>query len=107
MAIKSETSIGLPYQEIQTGEWLVSTSKALKQSGGGYGGVVTIDCSIEQIAHLIAQHDEYKTQFSFVMDRSGKIIMHPDQSMLGKSFQEIQKSFNRKLKATLHTPTAM
>jgi len=27
MAIKPETSIGLPYQEIQTKEWLVSTSK--------------------------------------------------------------------------------
>ena len=88
MATKPKTSVGLPYQEIKTKEWLVSTSKVLKQSGGGYGGVVTIDCSIEQIVRLIAQHDEYKTEFSFVMDRSGKIIMHPDQSVLGTSFQE-------------------
>lgn len=92
MAIKPETSIGLPYKEIQTKEWLVSTSKALKQSGGGYGGVVTIDCSIEQIVRLIAQQDQYKTEFSFVMDRSGKIIMHPDQSVLGKPFQKIKKT---------------
>jgi diguanylate cyclase (GGDEF)-like protein/PAS domain S-box-containing protein len=98
MAIKPETSIGLPYQEIQTKEWLVSTSKALKQSGGGYSGVVTIDCSIEHIVHLIAQHDEYKTEFSFVMDRSGKIIMHPDQSMLGKSLQEMKEDFQQNIK---------
>jgi diguanylate cyclase (GGDEF)-like protein/PAS domain S-box-containing protein len=95
MALKPETSIGLPYQEIQTKEWLVSTSKALKQSGGGYGGVVTIDCSIEQIVRLIAQHDTYKTEFSFVMDRSGKIIMHPDQSVQGKSFQEMDEPFQQ------------
>ena len=47
MAAKPETSVGLPSQEIKTKEWLVSTSKALKQSVDEYGGVVTIDCSIE------------------------------------------------------------
>ena len=98
MAIKPQVSIGLPYQEIETREWLVSTSKALKQSGGEYGGVVTIDCSIEQIVRLIAQHDEYKTEFSFVMDRSGKIIMHPDQSMLGHSFQGMKEAFQLTMK---------
>ena len=93
MATKPEPSIGLPYQEIKTKEWLVSTSRALKQSGGGYGGVVAIDCSIDQVVRLIAQHDEYGTAFSFVADRSGKIIMHPDQSVLGKSLQEITEGF--------------
>ncbi|MFA6499224.1 MAG: diguanylate cyclase [Desulfurivibrionaceae bacterium] len=95
MAIKPETSIGLPYQEIKSKEWLVSTSRALKQSGGGYGGVIAIDCSIDKVVHLLAQHDEYKTEFSFVVDRSGKIIMHPDQSLLGKSLPEITKAFQR------------
>lgn len=93
MAIKPETSIGLPYQEIKSKEWLVSTSRALKQSGGGYGGVVAVDCSIDKVVHLLAQHDEYKTEFSFVVDRSGKIIMHPDQSFLGKSIPDITKAF--------------
>jgi diguanylate cyclase (GGDEF)-like protein/PAS domain S-box-containing protein len=95
MAIKPETSIGLPYQEIKTKEWLVSTSRALRQPGGGYGGVVAVDCSIDQVIHLIEQHDEYKTEFSFVMDRAGKIIMHPDQSVLGKSLQEMKEAFQQ------------
>lgn len=98
MAIKPETSIGLPYQEIKTKEWLVSTSRALKQSGGGYGGVVAIDCSMDQVVHLIAQHDEYGTSFSFIVDRSGKIIMHPDQSVLGKSLPEMQEAFQKDTK---------
>lgn len=91
MATKNGTSIGLPYQEVKTKEWLVSTSRALKQPGGGYGGAVAVDCSIDQIIHLITQHDEYKTEFSFVMDRSGEIIMHPDQSVLGTWFPEREK----------------
>ncbi|MBA3007754.1 MAG: diguanylate cyclase [Desulfocapsa sp.] len=95
MAIKPETSVGLPYQEIKSKEWLVSTSRALKQSGGGYGGVVAIDCLIDQVVHLLAQHDEYKTEFSFVMDRSGKIIMHPDQVLLGKSLPEMKEAFQQ------------
>jgi diguanylate cyclase (GGDEF)-like protein/PAS domain S-box-containing protein len=90
MAAKSGTSIGLPYREIKTKEWLVSTSKALKQPGGGYGGAVTVDCSIDQVIHFIAQHDDYKTEISFVIDRFGKIIIHPDQSVLGKSIPEIK-----------------
>lgn len=92
MAAKHETSIGLPYQEIKTKEWLISTSRALKQPGGGYAGVIAIDCSIDQIARLLEPHDEYKTAFSFVMDRSTKIILHPDPSFLGKSLQEITES---------------
>lgn len=95
MAIKPEMSIGLPYQDINTKEWLVSTSRALKQSGGGYGGVVAIDCLIDQVVHLIAQHDEYGTEFSFVMDGSGKVIMHPDQSVLGKSIQEMKEALQQ------------
>jgi len=90
---KPETSIGLPYQDIRTKEWLVSTSKILKQSDGRYAGVVAIDCSIDQINRLIAQHDEYQTEFSFIMDSSGKIIMHPDPSLLGKTPQEIESAF--------------
>ncbi|MBU0663800.1 MAG: diguanylate cyclase [Proteobacteria bacterium] len=93
MAIKPETSIGLPYQEIKTNEWLVSTSRALRKSDGVYSGVVAIDCSMNKIVHLIAQHDEYGTDFSFVMDRSGEIIMHPDQSLLGKSLPEMKEAF--------------
>jgi diguanylate cyclase (GGDEF)-like protein/PAS domain S-box-containing protein len=95
MAIKPETSIGLPYQEIKTDEWLVSTSRALKQSDGRYGGVVAIDCSMNQVVHLIAQHDEYRTEFSFIVDRSGKIIMPPDQSVLDKSTQEMKEAIQQ------------
>lgn len=89
MATRPGTSVGLPYQEIKTKEWLVSTSRPLRQSDGEYGGVVGIDCSIDQVVRLIAQQDEYKTEFSFVMDRSGKIILYPDPSLLGKSFGDI------------------
>jgi diguanylate cyclase (GGDEF)-like protein/PAS domain S-box-containing protein len=91
MTAKNGTSIGLPYQEVKTKEWLVSTSRSLKQSGGGYGGVVAVDCSIDQVIHRIAQHNDYKTEISLVIDRSGIIIMHPDQSLLGTSFPEITK----------------
>ena len=101
MATKNGTSIGLPYQEIKTKEWLVSTSKALKQTGGGYGGVVAVDCSINQVIRLIAQHDEYRTEISFVMDRSGKIIMHPDQSVLGTSLSEIKNALLQKSEGDL------
>jgi len=95
MAVKPGVSIGLPYQEIKSQDWLISTSKALKQSDGKFGGVVSIDCSIDKITRLIAQHDEYKSEYSFVMDATGKIIMHPDQSMIDKSFRNMKEAFQK------------
>ena len=92
MASKPGVAIGLPYQDIKSKEWLISTSKAMKRSDGQYSGVITIDSSIEQLTHLIARHDEYATEFSFVMDKSGKIILHPDSSVLGNSPQKISEA---------------
>ena len=43
MANKPETVIGLPYQDINSKEWLISTSKAMQLSDGRYGAVVVID----------------------------------------------------------------
>jgi len=89
MATRPETSIGLPYEDYMTKERLISTSRALRASGGGYGGVVSIDCSVNQLVGLIAQQNEYETEFSFIMDLSGKMIVHPDPWLLGKSIGEI------------------
>ena len=92
METKPDTSIGLPYQEIKSKEWLVSTSRALKQPDGKYSGVVAIDCSINQVVKLISQHDEYRTEVIFVIDRLGKIILHPDPSVIGKYFQGMNQN---------------
>ncbi len=92
MAIKPETSIGLPYRDITTREWLVATSRALKNSEGEYVGVVSIDCSFDQISQLIAQPEEYKTEYSFVMDHSGNMVIHPDPSLVGMSLQDLAES---------------
>jgi diguanylate cyclase (GGDEF)-like protein len=89
MAARPGASIGLPYEDYMTKERLISTSRALRASGGGYGGVVSIDCSVNQLVDLIAQQNEYETEFSFIMDLSGKMIVHPDPSLLGESIEEI------------------
>lgn len=92
MKTAPEISIGLPYQEINTGEWLISTSKALPDEDGAYGGVVAIDCSIEKIAALLKQHEEYETAYSYIVDGSGTIILHHDESLLGVSLPEIVRA---------------
>ncbi|WP_269745871.1 diguanylate cyclase domain-containing protein [Desulfuromonas soudanensis] len=93
MASRPGTSIGLPYEDYMTGERLISTSRALRQAGGGYGGVVSIDCSVNRLVDLIAQQNEYETEYSFVMDLSGKMIVHPDPALLGKPIGEITAAY--------------
>ena len=92
METKPGTSIGLPYQEIKTGEWLISTSRALKGLDGKYRGVVAVDCSIDQIAGLLRRYYEYDTTYSYVVGKDGEIILHHDNSLLGESFPEITKA---------------
>ncbi|MDD2389422.1 MAG: PAS domain S-box protein, partial [Desulfobacterales bacterium] len=95
MATKPALSIGVPYQDIKTRDWLISTGNAMQRSDGEYGGVIVIDCSIDQIVDLMAQHDEYKTAYSFVINRDKKIILNRDKTLLNESLPEMTEAIQR------------
>lgn len=87
---KPETSIGLPYQEAITKEWLISQSKALKREDGSYSGVVAIDCSLEEITSLMDEKHLYDSQQTYVMEENGSIIIHPDKGFIGEEMPQIK-----------------
>lgn len=89
IALSPETAIGIPFQEINTREWVISTSRALISSDGIDTGVVCIEYSIGRIAQLIAQRDAYTSGYSFVVNDSGKIILHHDESFIERVILEI------------------
>ncbi|BDU50088.1 response regulator [Haliovirga abyssi] len=84
-------SIGNPYKEIKTKEWLLSQSIALKDKENKFVGVLSIDCNIENIVKSLARDKEYKTQRTYIIDESGKILIHPDKFYINKFYPNIRK----------------
>ncbi len=80
-----ETSIGLPYQEANTEEWLISQSKVLLDSQGNHSGVIAIDCSLESIVSLMSEKHLYDSQRSYLLNPEGKVIVHPDEKYIGQT----------------------
>lgn len=82
-------SIGEPYQEAVYQTWLIATSKALERNGSIYG-VISIDCSMDNILHTLKQDTDVDHSFdNFVLNQEGKIIIHPNQELLGKTLHEV------------------
>jgi PAS domain S-box-containing protein len=81
-------SVGVPYQEIKSSEWLISTSKLLAPDPQGTRGVLTIDCSIKEIAELLMEKHEFDSEYSFVTSGNGEVIIHHRADQIGKPFQE-------------------
>ncbi len=91
-AVKSYPLInnGLPYQEIKTGEWLISVSKAFKDKTNKIAGVIAIDSSLKKITSIMKRHDnKFNSIFSLIIKPDGKIIISPYYKFLGKNFFKI------------------
>ena len=93
MAVKPKISTGLPYQDINSKEWLFATSKALLSQKYGYTGVVSSDSSIQMVVDMLNQRgDVYKSSYSFVAKLDGEIILHHDERYLKRNISEVAGS---------------
>lgn len=90
-AVKSspEQSVGFPYQDASTGEWVIFQSKTLLDEQGRRAGVIAIDLSLREIAALMDEDHLYASQHSFIMQQNGEIIIHANQDLLGETVPEI------------------
>ncbi len=82
-------SVGLPYQEAVTNEWLVSISLALKDDSGKTIGVVAVDCTLQYVKDLMAEISYYKSQSNYVIDSNNKMFVHQNQSYLNRNLDSI------------------
>lgn len=87
---KPAISIGVPYQEIKTKEWLISTSVFLPAGKSGVAGVMAIDSSINSIANLLKEKgSDYNSSYSLVINRNGEVIIHHVENYLKKNISDI------------------
>ncbi|GEM79444.1 sensor domain-containing diguanylate cyclase [Vibrio superstes] len=83
-------STGLPYQEATDNEWLIATSVAFKDDNENVIGVLSVDSSVAKILNILKQQTtSYQSDYSFVVNGDGDIIIHPDSDMLTKNITDL------------------
>lgn len=91
-AIESHPLIsdGLPYQEIKSGEWMVSFAQTLSDTNGHIFGVMSIDASMDAIMSALSnQDDKYPTLFNYATDTAGEVLVHSDHTLSGQVHQHL------------------
>lgn len=83
-----ELSIGLPYREIKSQEWLNSVSMAFADDTGILG-VVSVDSTINRMDGLINRIKAFDSQVNYVIDNQGTILVHENQDYIGQNLNQL------------------
>jgi len=87
-------SVGLPYQEVKTGEWLISVSVALMDEENKLTGVMTVDCTLAYVKAMMAEVTYYDSQSNYVVDSNGMVFVHENLDFLNKNADDIVPGLN-------------
>ncbi len=87
-------SLGVPYQDASTQEWLVSVSHALVDESGELKGVVAVDCTLEYVIDLMAEVQYYESQSNFVLDSNNMVFVHENTDFLHLAVDSVVPGFS-------------
>ncbi len=72
------------YREAVSDEWEIAFSRMLTAPGGEVKGAVSIDLNIKDLEKLLSEKKYFNTEHSYIIDSIGRIIVHPDEEIIGK-----------------------
>lgn len=78
----------LVYKDAATNEWLFSQCVKLTDSEGNMTGVVAIDCANDNIVGELSKKYQYESQWSFIADSNGTVLIHPQENLINASVLE-------------------
>jgi len=84
-----DISVGLPYQDAKTEEWLVSVSLAMVDEKGQLMGVMAVDCTLEYVRSLMLQATYFDSQTNYVLDGNRQVFVHNNRDILHQSADNI------------------
>ncbi|PKM56259.1 MAG: hypothetical protein CVV00_01045 [Firmicutes bacterium HGW-Firmicutes-5] len=89
-------SIGLPYQDALTSEWLVSVSLAMVDQQGILKGVMAVDCSLDYIKSIMSEVSYYDSQMNYVLDENRIVFVHNNMNYLRQSIDTVVPGLSEK-----------
>jgi diguanylate cyclase (GGDEF)-like protein len=82
-------SIGLPYREFNTHEWLIAVSKTLEGEGGEITGVISVDSTLAGMSEVLNRVEVFESQTNFVVDSDGVVLVHQNLDYIGQRLASI------------------
>jgi methyl-accepting chemotaxis protein len=83
----STSTLTEPYIDAATGQLIISMATAAKKAGQSVG-VVGGDLSLQTLTDTLAARDFDGMGYVFLVSADGKILVHPDKSLVMKSLKE-------------------
>ncbi|MDI2591634.1 methyl-accepting chemotaxis protein [Pseudomonas sp. N3-W] len=83
----STATLTEPYIDAATGQTIISIATASKKNGQSVG-VVGGDLSLQTLIDTLSARDISGMGYAFLVSADGKILVHPDKSMVMKSLSE-------------------
>lgn len=84
----NEPTLTEPYTDSNTGELVVSVAIPV-QVDGGLKGVVGGDFSLQALAKMIGNVDVGTKGYAFLVNKDGKILIHPDAGQITKTLADL------------------
>ena len=94
-----DISVGLPYQDASTEEWLVSVSLAMVDEEGKLIGVMAVDCTLEYVKSLMLQTTYFDSQTNYVLDGNRQVFVHKNRDFLHQSSDNIVPGLSQQFSA--------
>ena len=82
-----------PYTDAETGDTILSVSKALFDRHNRLYAVLAIDIFINGIHDYVLNLKLLESGYGLLLDKSGNFIVHPDESLLGQNMTEVSEDF--------------
>ena len=86
---KANTTEWTLYREAASNDWEISASRALINSSGNFTGAVSIDINIKDLEKLLSEKKSFETEHSYIIDKNGRIIVHPDENVINNIMPEV------------------
>lgn len=74
-----------PYEDLVTGETVITYSRAIQNDAGDLQGVLAIDRNMEELNSLVKSAEILEGSLVTIISRQGTIIANTDSSLIGKT----------------------
>lgn len=98
---KAGVTLTEPYRDISTGVETITAAMPISR-GGRLVGVVAADFTTEELREILAETNLGGLGYVFMISANGKILSHPDKTLVGKDFRDVLKGDSVRVDDSVH-----
>jgi len=84
-----------PYEDVQSGETVISAVKTINGNDGLMAGIIVIDINLGWLSEYIKSFELAPGGYGMLLSQNMTIIIYPDDEYLNKQFGSLKDSYNQ------------